>query len=139
MTKLPKNINSGSALSADEISLLKGQEHRVYSCVTLRALQKLRLDARRGDVIDDQPTAWHQARHDQFVNLGIVFRRLDIGKTKRQRLRPAGIVEGVAVKHLDRTVRPGLGDVCPRQSDLLFIEINRGQGDAFGARGKLKP
>ena len=101
-----------SALPADEIALGKRQEHAVYSRIAVRAFQQLLLVAWRCYVVDDQPAPRHQAWHDQFINLGVIFRRFDIGKTKRQRLRPAGIVERVAVKDLDRTVGTGLGDVC---------------------------
>src|SRR5256885_7910278 len=49
---------------SDDVALGKGQEHRVNARIALRALDELGLHARRSDVIDDEPAAGHEPRHD---------------------------------------------------------------------------
>src|SRR5882724_1393514 len=89
-----------SAFPADEISLGKWQEHAVYSRITLRTVQKLRLDAGGGYVIDDEPSAGHEARDHLLVDVAIAFRGLNIGEAKRDLLETGCVVASVAMKHL---------------------------------------
>src|SRR5574341_357446 len=66
-----------SAFPADEISLWEWQEHAVYSRIIFGAVQEVFLDAGGSYVIDDEPAAGDEARHDQFVDLGVILGRFD--------------------------------------------------------------
>ena len=110
----------GSALSADQVSLGKRQEHAIYSRIIFGALQEVFLDARRGYVVDDQPSAGHEARDHVLVDLGVKLRGLDIGEAKRDLRETGRIVERVAMKDLDRTCRAGAGDALLALRRLFF-------------------
>src|SRR5512143_862719 len=112
-------------LPADHVALGKRQEHAVDARIAVGAFDELLLMARRGDVIDHQPAAWHQAWHDDLIDLGVQFRRLDVGEAKSQRFSLIREVESIAVVDSDRTVRAGFGDVGARQGDFVLIEIHR--------------
>jgi hypothetical protein len=128
-----RNYRSILNFSADEISFWKWQEYAVYSRIVLRTVQELRLDAGGSYVVDDEPSTGHEARDDLLVDLSVELRRLNIGETKRDLLEASRIVESIAVKDLDRISRSGAGNVLAGQSNFLFIEIDRGERDAFCA------
>ena len=90
-------------------------------------------------VIDDEPSAGHEARDHLLVDVAVALRGLDIGETKRDLLETGGVVESVAMKDLDRTCRAGAADVLASPGDLLFIEIDRRERDSSRASGQRQP
>src|SRR3989338_5904199 len=128
-----------SALPANEISLWKWQEHAVYTRISLRTVQKLRLDAGGSYVIDDEPSTRHEARDHFLVDLGVVLRGLNIGEAKRDLLETGRVIESIAMNDLDRTRRAGAGDVFSSQSDFLFIKIDRRERHTSRTGGQRQP
>ena len=74
------------AFPAEEVALGKRQEYAVYSRIVRGSVQKFGLDAGRGNIVDDEPAAGHQARYYKFIDLSVVLRRFDVGKAKCQRV-----------------------------------------------------
>ena len=87
----------------------------------MSTVQELRLDAGGSYVVDDEPSTGHEARDYLLVDLSVELRGLNIGETKRDLLEASRIVEGIAVKDLDRISRPGAGNVLAGKKSRVAV------------------
>src|SRR3972149_9368399 len=88
------SVRPVSNFPADEVAFLKRQKHAIDSMVASRAVQKLGLEPRRSHVVDDQPSARHEARHHLLVNLGVGLSGSAIGEAERDIVETAPRVLG---------------------------------------------